>query len=326
MTAVEPDSPRAWVAAIAAASAQGMAFGTAYTFGTFFDSMAEEFGANRGSTAVIFGLTLLFFFGFGVISGPLSDRVGVHRLLAVGGTIFVTGLLVTSRVHDLYLGYLTYGVAVGLGSGMFTAPLTAHVGRLFGRRRTLALGVIAAGSGTGTMTLVPLSARLIERHGWRTAYVVLALIAAVVFALAVPAVRVPRALGQTADASIVERLRGSARLLRDRFFATMFAATLLMSVGLFIAFGFIVTFAKDQGIAPDRASRLMSGCRASSGAWPSPGWPGGWAPCGCSRLPSACSPSPTSSGSPPGGTTTCSPCSSSSSAWPTAASSPSAPR
>lgn len=255
---VPVDSPRAWTAAGAAALANGVAFGTTYTFGTFFDSMATEFGANRGSTAIIFGVTLLFFFGFGVISGPLSDRVGAHRLLAVGGTIFVVGLLATSRVHNLYLGYLTYGTGVGLGSGMFTAPLTATVGRLFVRRRTLALGLVAAGSGCGTLTLIPLSQRLIEQHGWRTAYVVLALIGAVAFTVAFPAVRVPRAEGQTADASVVARLRASARLLHDGFFARMFAATTLMSIGLFIAFGFIVTFAKDQSIASDRASRLMS--------------------------------------------------------------------
>ncbi len=256
--AVRLDSRRAWVAAVAVALANGTAFGTAYTFGTFFDSMATEFGANRGSTAIIFGITLLFFFGFGVISGPLSDRVGAHRLLALGGTIFVVGLLATSRVHNLYLGYLTYGTGVGLGSGLFTAPLTATVGRLFVRRRTVALGVVAAGNGCGTLLLVPLSQRLIRDHGWRTAYVTLAVIGAVVFTLAVPAVRVPMVAGQTAAASVIDRLLASLSLLRDRFFATMFGATTLMSVGLFIAFGFIVTFAKDQGVASDRASQLMS--------------------------------------------------------------------
>lgn len=243
---------------MAVALSNGVAFGTAYTFGTFFDSMADEFGASRGSTAVTFGITLLFFFGVGVISGPLSDRVGSHRLLAVGGTVFVLGLLATSRVHNLYLGYVTYGAGVGIGSGTFTAPLTATVGRLFVRRRTAALGLVAAGSGCGTLTLVPLSQRLIERHGWRTSYVLLAVIGAVIFSLAFPAVRVPMVAGQTADASVIGRLRASAALLRDRFFATMFATSTLMSVSLFIAFGFVVTFAKDQGIASDRASRLMS--------------------------------------------------------------------
>ena len=97
LPSIAPDSRRAWIAGVAAAAANGTGFGTAYTFGTFFDSMAEEFGTERGSTALLFGLTLLFFFGFGVVSGPLSDRFGHHRLLAVGGALFVGGLTLTSQ-------------------------------------------------------------------------------------------------------------------------------------------------------------------------------------------------------------------------------------
>jgi hypothetical protein len=52
------DTGRAWVAALGAAGANGVAFGTDYTFGTFFESMAEKFGSERGSTALLFGVTL----------------------------------------------------------------------------------------------------------------------------------------------------------------------------------------------------------------------------------------------------------------------------
>lgn len=236
---------------MAVALANGVAFGTAYTFGSFFDSMADEFGAARGSTAIIFGLTLLFFFGFGAVSGPLAERYGAHRLLAVGATLFVGGLLITSQVHHLVLGYFTYGVAVGLGSGCFTAPLTTLVGRLFVRRRALALGVTATGNGLGTLLLVPLSARLISNYGWRTAYVVLACIAAVVFAVAIPAIRM-----QPQGANTV--LRPGFAMLRDSYFASLFVSTLLMSIGLYVAFAFIVPFAKDEGISAGRAARLVA--------------------------------------------------------------------
>ncbi len=259
---VDVDSGRAWVATVAVALANGVAFGIAYTFGTFFDSMADEFGAERGATAVIFGVTLLFFFGFGVISGPISDRVGAHRLLAIGGTLMVVGLLLTSRVQHLALGYVTYGVGVGLGSGIFTAPLTAVVGRMFVRRRAMALGVTATGNGLGTLILVPMSASIIERHGWRTAYVVLAAIAAVAFALAVPAVAMAtggaklRATGE--GDGVAASLILSRTMLADRFFGALFLSSLLMSIGLYIAFGFIVPFAKDEGVSAAAASRLVA--------------------------------------------------------------------
>ena len=72
------DSGRAWIAAVGAAAANGVAFGTAYTFGTFFESMADEFGSERGSTALLFGVTRLgrkmgvvfLSFGIGGLIGP----------------------------------------------------------------------------------------------------------------------------------------------------------------------------------------------------------------------------------------------------------------
>jgi MFS family permease len=250
------DTGRAWIAAVGAAAANGMAFGTAYTFGTFFESMADEFGSERGPTAFLFGVTLLFFFGLGVVSGPLSDRFGHHRLLAVGGALFVSGIVATSYVDSIAVGYFTYGVGVGLGGGCFVAPLTALVGQLFESHRALALGVVATGNGVGTLVLSPLSESLIGADGWRSAYRVLAVIAAVVFAVALLAIRVrsdqlPGPGKQTAQ-------QVSYQFVQNRAFQSLFVSGLLMSIGLFVAFAFVVPFATDAGISTSGASRLVA--------------------------------------------------------------------
>lgn len=254
------DSPRAWVATVAASLANGMAFGTAYTFGTFFESMADEFDAERGSTALLFGITLLFFFGFGIVSGPLSDRFGRDRFLAVGGTLFVAGLLLTSRVSSVGLGYITYGIGVGIGAGCFVAPLTAHVGQLFVRQRALALGVVATGNGLGTLILSPLSERLIEAHGWRSGYQILAIVAGVIFLLALPAVRGrPATDGDlVVDVSTGEDSPVELGFLRTPAFRSLFVSGTLMSIGLFVAFAFVVPFATDEGVSSSAASRLVA--------------------------------------------------------------------
>ncbi len=250
------DTGRAWVAAVGAGAANGIAFGTAYTFGTFFESMADEFGSERGSTAFLFGVTLLFFFGFGIVSGPLSDRFGHHRLLAVGGTLFVSGLALTSYVDSIAIGYVTYGVGVGLGGGCFVAPLTALVGQLFETHRALALGVLATGNGVGTLVLSPLSESLIDADGWRSAYRVLAVIAAAVFILALVAVRVRS--DQLAGPGKQTPHQVSYEFVRHRAFQSLFVSGLLMSIGLFVAFAFVVPFATDAGISSSGASRLVA--------------------------------------------------------------------
>lgn len=249
---IEIDSGRAWSVAAACAAANGTAFGIAYTFGNFFDAMADEFDAERGPTAVIFALTLLFFFGGGAIAGPLGDRVGAQRMFAVGSSVFVVGLAVTSQVENLYLGYLTYGIGVGVGAGTFIAPLSAQVGRLFEQSRAVALATLATGNGVGTLVMSPLSAALIEDRGWRSAYLWLAVIAACVFVVCFPLVgsrrRVPAPVAQ--DASI--------RLFDSPAYRSLFLSSLLMSIGLYVAFAFIVPFAKDAGVSAQAASRLIA--------------------------------------------------------------------
>jgi MFS family permease len=254
----EVDSPRAWSVAIAAAGVTAIGFGTAYTFGAFFDAMAEDLDASRGSTAAVFGITLFLFFGFGAVSGPLSDRIGPRPLLVGGGALFVTGLLLTSRVENVWLGYLTYGVGVGLGAGAFITPMFSTVGGWFVRQRATALGVTAIGSGVGTLVLAPLAARLIDTRGWREAYVVLALIAAVLLTIASLVIRrppVPPAPPARAH------LMGTLRL---NSFQAVFASALGESVGIFVAFAFVATFAKDNGISSRPAALLIGIIGASS--------------------------------------------------------------
>ena len=98
------------------------------------------------------------------------------------------GLLLTSRVHALWPGFLTYGIGVGVGAGLYITPLFAVVGALVrALPRALALGVASAGSGLGTLLVVPTASRLIDAHGWRTTYVVLGAVDRVVLLVALSA-------------------------------------------------------------------------------------------------------------------------------------------
>ncbi len=245
------DSGRAWVSAIAVSVANGIGFGIAYTFGTFFDSMATEFGADKSSTALIFGVTLLFFFGFGIVSGPLSDRFGPRPLLIAGGVVMVVGLLITSRAESLAVGIVSYGIGVGIGGGLFIAPTTSSIGPLFDRHRPAAFSLVAVGNGIGVLILVPLSEWAISTNDWRWAYVLLAAIAGVGIGLS--------AIG------LISRPGGGAggrisllSLVRVPGFAALSVVSLLMSIALFIAFAFIQTFAVEDGVSVSTAARLLS--------------------------------------------------------------------
>jgi MFS family permease len=258
MRTVELDSGRAWSVALAGALASGTAFGTVYTFGAFFEAMVVDLAAGRGSTALVFGITLLLFFGLGVISGPLADRFGPGRLVLVGAVLVGGGLALTARVDSVAAGYLTYGVGVGAGGGLIVTPMYVTAGGWFVRRRALAIAVVATGNGLGTLILVPLAERLIAAHGWRDAYLILAVINVVVLVaagLVVTRPPVPPA---------PPALAGMRRVAATVAFRRLFATGVLFSVSLFIAFAFIVDFATADGISGRRAALLVGLIGASS--------------------------------------------------------------
>ncbi len=257
--AAHMDSRRAWAVAVGAAIASGTGFGTAYTFGAFFDAMSSDFGTGRGATALVFGITLLLFFGLGIVSGPLSDRVGARRLVIVGAILVSTGLILTSRVDSVYVGYVTYGMGVGLGGGLIATPMYATAGGWFVRRRAVAMGLVASGNGLGTLLLVPLAESLIDSHGWRTAYLILGVLDLGLFAIAALLLRRPP--GAAAPPPAIAHMK---MIVRIPAFRLMFATGLLFSVSLFIAFAFIVDFATDEGVSSSRAALLVGIIGATS--------------------------------------------------------------
>ena len=122
------DSPRAWRMVAAAFVAMFAAYGIAYSFGAFFKPMAAEFGADRSRTSVIFSLTVCVWSMLGSLSGHLSDRFGPRVVVAIGAIVMGAGLVMTAFIDRLWMGYLTYSLAVGIGVAAAYVPTVAVVG------------------------------------------------------------------------------------------------------------------------------------------------------------------------------------------------------
>ena len=244
--------------AVASSAVVAVSFGTVYTFGAFFDAMADEFDSGLGATSIVFGITAFLFFGTGAASGFLADRFGARPLVWVGGAMFALGLFLTSRVDALWQGYLTYGIGAGLGGGLFVAPVFAMVAGWFDRYRGIAQGIVATGSGIGTLILLPLAERLIDDTGWRDTYVVLAVVAGVTFLLGGSFLARPPV--EPVDVPM-DHLKATLRTPAFRRFGICGA---LQSGSMLSAFAFIVPFADDQGVSSSTAALLVGIIGASS--------------------------------------------------------------
>ena len=252
-TSVSPgsiDSPRAWLTVAATFCSSFVTLGIAYSFGSFFTSMAEEFGSTRGATAIIFGITTFLFFFLSLISGRACDLWGPRPVLAVGSLALFTGLMATSRVNSLGVGYLTYGAGVGIAASCGYIPMVATVGGWFQAKRAAAIGLAVAGIGAGTLVMSPLSAALINQYGWRTTYQILGVSGSLVLLICMlvtdrPPGQVgpqPARFGDALGSSVFRRLHLSG---------------LCSGLALFVPFVFVGQYAKEQGVESVQAAVLV---------------------------------------------------------------------
>jgi MFS family permease len=241
----------------------------------FVEALQRDFGASRGSVSLVFSLAGFLYFGLGVVSGPLADRWGARRLAVAGMALTGLGLAAASAAHSLAQVYAAYGLGVGLGVGLAYVPALGAVQRWFARRRGFASGIAVSGIGVGTLVMPPLAALLIQSLGWREAYLVLGVLAAVVGGgLALLIENDPRGRGLVPDGDPVPPGAPSARpagasiggAIRSRRFVGLYAACLVASFGVFVPFVHLVPYALDHGVEPSLAVLLLGAIGVGSTA------------------------------------------------------------
>jgi MFS family permease len=255
-----------WFVVAAAFAVTFVGFGSAYTFSAFVESLQRDLGASRGSVSLVFSLAGFLYFGLGIVSGPLADRIGSRRLAVAGMILTGLGLSAASAARSLPEVYAAYGLGVGLGVGCAYVPAIGAVQRWFVRRRGFASGLAVSGIGVGTLVMPPLASFLIGTLGWRGAYLALGALAAAVgggLALLIENDPRDRGLGPDGDpppagaqpvrpegASVSEAIR-SAR------FVSLYAACLICSFGVFVPFVHLVPYATDHGAEASSAVLLL---------------------------------------------------------------------
>ena len=223
----------------------------------------------------MFSLAGFLYFALGMVSGPLADRFGPRRLAVAGMLLTGLGLALASAARSLGEVYAAYGLGVGLGVGASYVPVLGAVQQWFVRQRGLASGIGVAGIGVGTLVMPPAAAALIETLGWREAYLVLGIFAAVVGGgLALLIENDPRDRGLSADGDPLQpgaqaRAVAAASLreaMRSRPFLGLCAACVIGAFGVFVPFVHLVPYALDHGAAQSAAVFLLGAIGVGSTA------------------------------------------------------------
>lgn len=162
-----PDGGWGWVVVLSSFIISMIADGISFSFGLLYIEFLDEFQASKSTTAWIGSL----FIAVPLLSGPvmsaLVDRYGCRSMTILGGIISTIGFVLASISNSLEMMMLTFGVIAGLGLGLVYVTAVVSIAYWFDKKRALATGLGACGTGVGTFIYAPLTQYFIEEYGWR---------------------------------------------------------------------------------------------------------------------------------------------------------------
>jgi len=175
VTDLKPRLHPAWVVAAVAFVALIGAAGFRAAPGVLMLPLQAEFGWSRSVVSGAVGVNLLLFGLTAPFAAALMDRYGLRRVTASALVVVSIGSGATVFLTAGWQLVLLWGVLVGLGTGSMALVFAATVAqRWFVKRRGLVTGVLTAGSATGQLVFLPLTAWLATTAGWRAASLVIA--------------------------------------------------------------------------------------------------------------------------------------------------------
>ncbi len=254
-----------------------LAFGSAYTFSTFFESLQMEFGTSRSSVSFVFAIAGFLYFSLSPLSGQIADRFGSRRVIIFGVIVISISLLLSSRAKTMWQIYAVYSLGIGVGIGFAYAPSMGVVQRWFVKRRGLASGLAVMGIGLGTLGMPIFSAALIHWSDWRTAYLVMSILVFICgVSAAILIAESPERRGLAPDGDVIEadalntpqetfkpeatgvREISLKDALRTKPFWLLYAGSFSFGLGLFIPFVHLIPFSNDLGLPKATGVMLFS--------------------------------------------------------------------
>jgi predicted MFS family arabinose efflux permease len=154
------------------------------TPGVLMVPLESEFGWSSAAISMAVAINLALFGLVGPFAASLMERWGLRRLVLCALALLALAVAMTTQMKTRWQLTLLWGVCVGSGTGVTSMVLAAVIAnRWFERHQGLVLGALSGANATGQLLFLPLLARLVERSGWRSATMAVAIVAAIVFVL-----------------------------------------------------------------------------------------------------------------------------------------------
>ncbi|MFT4932438.1 MAG: MFS family permease [Natronomonas sp.] len=232
--------------------------GTRLLLGALVPLILADFpGATRSNV----GLALSGLWGIYALlqfpSGVLADRVGEHRLLALGLAGTVVGAVLVALAPSLWL-FAVFVLLLGAGAGLYFSPASSLLSRLF-EEQGGPLGTLTAVGALGGMIYPAVGGFVGQQYSWRVAFLLSTAVTVAVLAgtlLYLPSVtpaNPERRLAAAIDLDAIGELFGRPSVAYTTLIAVLVGFT-------FQAFSSFFTTFLDQyrGIDPEIAGLLFA--------------------------------------------------------------------
>lgn len=228
-----------WVAVlIVAGLVLSLSMGVRQTFGLVMVPMLEHLSIGRETFGIAMAIQNLLWGLVQPIAGMVADRFGSARVLVAGTFCYVAGLWVMATAGSAWDLNLGGGVLIGAAmSGTAFAVVLGAVGRVApANKRSMALGLTAAGGSAGQFVMPLIAQPLITMVGWSDFLILMLFAAGLIAPLAV--VLAGNAQGQRENAPDATAPDGIRAAIGEAF---VHKGYWLLTIGFFVC-GFQVVF------------------------------------------------------------------------------------
>jgi MFS family permease len=183
-TASQPMGSRgihyAWFIAAMAAVLQVTTNFISQAFSVIMVTIQKDFGWTLTAITMAYFIKNIVQAVSSPLAGWLGDRYGARRALLVAATVYAAGMLLLSRMQQIWQLYLYYSVMLGLAQAMFSVNIPTTVAAWFRQRLGLAIGVQQSLGGMGASVMAPLLALVLARTDWQSAFVGITIVGSII--------------------------------------------------------------------------------------------------------------------------------------------------
>lgn len=144
---------------------------TTGTFAIFMSPLTKELNLTNAQVSSIFSVISIIGLCFMVIFDKLSLKIGIRKIIFIGGILIALGNYVFSISKSLLHCYLA-AILIGTGYGCCTTiTIAILLNRWFTKSRGLAMGIAFSGSGIAIITFSPLLSNIITYYGVNAGFI-----------------------------------------------------------------------------------------------------------------------------------------------------------